>query len=361
MAQKLAAIAAVMISLISVLAGVSVMSGDVSAEDSVPDGYNLIFTSDQDHSSSSSQTVDYSLVDGVLEFFIHSDHSTSHDLYFDCILVNPSIDKIIFESDSHTFRLNYFDIESSDGSPLNFEDVCFDYSISDPGFSGGPIIGNSFSVPVYSPLTLEYYYTGHNGEMVHFVVQILYYSFDLPTFVVDLADECTEIDRLFKIPGFDEPTLLFGQMFDFVFFLPDGFDFRSIYDITDSLGSDLDQIDPSLIHSYIVPDDTVSVGSYQYDFSYFDTAFSDLGSYDYHFALYPDYTGTIEVIDSSSSTSEDPEPTDPEPEDPVPSGDAPVADSEIIGIPGTAFWIAAGLLLLVIVLAVCGHAGGRRR
>ena len=52
---------------------------------------------------------------------------------------------------------------------------------------------------------------------------------------------------------------------------------------------------------------------------------------------------------------------DPEPGDPVPSGDAPVADSEIIGIPGTAFWIAAGLLLLVIVLAVCGHAGGRRR
>ena len=57
----------------------------------------------------------------------------------------------------------------------------------------------------------------------------------------------------------------------------------------------------------------------------------------------------------------EPAPVDPEPDDPAPSGDAPVADSEIIGIPGTLFWIAAGLLLLVIVLAVCGRAGGRRR
>ena len=50
-----------------------------------------------------------------------------------------------------------------------------------------------------------------------------------------------------------------------------------------------------------------------------------------------------------------------DPEDPAPSGDAPVADSEIVGIPGAAFWIAAGLVLLVIVLAVFDHAGGRRR
>ena len=47
--------------------------------------------------------------------------------------------------------------------------------------------------------------------------------------------------------------------------------------------------------------------------------------------------------------------------EPAPSGDAPVADSEILGIPGTAFWIAACLLLLVIILAVCSRAGGRRR
>ena len=365
MVQKFAAIAAVMISLISVLAGVSVMSGDVNAtvDDSLSefDGYNVVEV-DYSDSSSGGYHTDFSFVDG--NFVVALGVGSTRLAFYDF-----SVESITFNCQGSQ-HIGYFYYELTDlfGSPLDADDIGLEVTYADDDSSN--VIGYTihpgnhsfyFSHRMTSPGGITYYDdvvfiqpedSGHltldlAKGFVHFS-DFQFFKFFMSPYGDITSDVFPMIDEYFQFPEGITP---------FLFIHPDGFDF-------DSGDVSLEYADCVLL-----ADETVTPGSYSIDFPFFD--FSEeyisslFGSADWHsLSIYPDSLDSIsfDVIDSRVDPDpEDPEPTDPEPEDPAPSGDAPVADFEIIGIPGTLFWIAAGLLLLVIVLAVCGHAGGRRR
>ena len=361
MVQKFAAIAAVMISLISVFAGVSVMSGDVSAEDSAfvsgpveSESFFLIPFLSFDFCSVTSDDV------SSCHF---TDISCSHSSEFFFVLFD--VESAVFDIDYS--ESNYIDhvvaTDYSGPEPVSL-DVSFEHVQrgSGPSFTG--LYRLSVDIPDSSFSVLEFYKDGFNSPTLtiysyrfsesDFVLDFdgspsfsLYWAdSNVSTFPTDLVgwDDYSPIYLWFDmntmgvLPGFDiEYTVRFGSM---------------------SVSLSLLPLDSGATFSF-------------YDESVFINSVCDILGLDNDnrpniafYCPYSDFNIEFTNVGSEASDPENPEPVDPNPnnpEKPTPSGDAPVADSEIIGIPGTLFWIAAGLLLLVIVLAVCGRAGGRRR
>lgn len=358
MVQKLAAIAAVMISLISVLAGVSVISGDVSAEDSEfvsgpveSESFFLIPFLSSDFCSVTSDDV------SSCHF---TDISCSHtsEFFFVFFDVESAVFDIDYTESGYIDRVVAMDYSGSEPVSL---DVPFEHVQRGSGSSFTGMYRLSVDIPDSSFSVLEFYKDGFDTP----TLTIYGYRFYESDFVLDFEGSSSfslysangdvspfptdfvgwndyspiylwfDMNTMGVLPGFDiEYTVRFGSMFVSLSLLPleSGATF-SFYDESVFIDSACDILG-------LDNDNRPNIAFYC-PYSDFNIEFTNVGS--------------------DISDSEDPEPVDPEPDDPTLSGDVPVADSEIIGIPGTLFWIAAGLLLLVIVLAVCSRAGGRRR
>ena len=355
MVQKLAAVAAVMISLISVLAGVSVMSSDVSAtvDDSLSDfdGYNVI-QADYSHPDGGYQ-VDISFVDGNI--VVARGHGSTRIALYDF-----PVDSIIHYCQGSSY-IDYFHYEIVDlfGSPLDADDIGLelDYADDDPSRLVGYTIHPGdcsfyFSRSTTSPGGIIYY-----DDVIYISPEDSgHMTLDLSKGFVQFSD--FQFFKFYLSPYGDLSPNFIRNLDDYIQF-PDGIT-PFLYFHPDGIDVDSGEVSFESADYVLLADDSVSPGSYSIDLSSLDMVEEFISSLSEDTAewvclsIYPDSLDSIslDVIDSR---------VDPEPEDPAPSGDVPVADSEILGIPGTLFWIAAGLLLLVIVLAVCSRAGGRRR
>ena len=374
MSHKIAAVAAVIISLISVLAGVSIISGDVSADDSTSADSNVVdlegYSSVYVPSSNGASDVDVSFSDENLDIYL-PEVRRSFDFQCNILSCSPIKTVTIHNEGDADYQLlsSLFEVISLDDEPLELEDVCTDIVYDDYDHITRLVISTSMEFSLKFTLNAP-------SEFFHFTINVFDIEFVYPELEFDLADGCWEYNFLSLYSPFAlifgadlAESPLMGLLFPYCFSFPDGFEYSAYLsgDVTDTiLSGKLPEMDLTYIHECIIVDDSVSAGMYGLGLTYFDLMFSELpssldSSCGSQFSIYPDYNVPFEVIDSRVDPDpEDPEPVDPEPEDPAPSGDAPVADSEILGIPGIAFWIAAGLLLFVIALAVFSR-GGRRR
>ena len=420
MSQKFAAIAAVMISLISVFAGVSVMSGDVSAEDSDP----VYLT----HPDSPTYVGQGSAVIPVTDFTKFVDASgeivqlTFEHLYdlidsdsdLRIFIQNGSPVSIVIGGD---FVTSLYGCQSSlsgwTGCSTRIDDrmVDFEYPSSTSGFTPNCVEGtislsqvhNDFLIGFGGLVRLDLVNSGgysivakHNPKFV-IVDCPLSLSFHETEYIWD-SSISIEVDCLktlgYASLSFSDGSVISGGLGSTSVFFD--LEIPSVSEITE-LDATLDARSRSNKYQTvsipvvftIYPIAAISSSSELYSLSQWsDFSSTIVGNvpmtYSVNSGSLPDgislssdgvISGSptesglfeVEIVafsivgpsqSASISLSFEVEAADP----PVPVVDGDISDVESDdGAFGSLFWIVAGLVLLVIVLAVYSHAGGRRR